>query len=70
MSGSRRRHSDKLKAMAKSTGGLCFAPTNVSDGLQITELDTMLALSERPPRARHRPLQSPLGLANFEGRLS
>jgi len=35
--------------MAKSTGGYAFAPQNLTEALNLNELETLLALRERPP---------------------
>jgi hypothetical protein len=38
----------KLMALTKLTNGLCFAPQNVNEALDICELETLLALKARP----------------------
>jgi len=37
-----------LRALAKSTGGYCFAPKDLKSALKLMELETFLTLSERP----------------------
>jgi hypothetical protein len=42
-----KEHDPNLKGMAKCTGGYCFAPENLSDAVQLSELETYLNLCER-----------------------
>lgn len=42
---------ESLRAIAKSTGGFCFAPKTLSNALKLNELETFLCQLERPAKA-------------------
>lgn len=43
------KNNEILRAIAKSTGGYAFAPQTLTEALNLNELETLLAVSERPP---------------------
>jgi len=58
---------DQLHSLAKSSGGLSFAPRLLKDALKLNELETILCVHERPDSTSSRPpVTSSSNLRSFE----